>query len=328
MRLDLQEIVDRAMKDSRLTGMRPVVEKEILHYDILLALKEGGFLDRLVFQGGTALRLCHGGVRFSEDLDFAGGKDFSSSGMAALADYLTGWLIERYGLETSVIPPKVRTDQNTSDLVTAKWRISIMTQPGTPRLPRQRIHLEICNVASHDNEFLPMQGNYDFLPANLKEMTIRVETRKEIFADKLVAFPAALESHPRWRDLWDLQWLSAQQVEADAGLVGKKIEDYRIDDFDSLLGAAVEKIPELVECRDFVDQMGRFLDRNTVGKTVGVEAWRETLARNLRGLFEGLRQELVTGQDADRTNGHCRKGVEAASMADNQEDSGGSFDPF
>ncbi|CDG92427.1 hypothetical protein XBP1_330002 [Xenorhabdus bovienii str. puntauvense] len=28
------------------------------------------------FQGGTSLSLCYGGNRFSEDLDFAGGKDF------------------------------------------------------------------------------------------------------------------------------------------------------------------------------------------------------------------------------------------------------------
>lgn len=328
MSLDLQDLVNLAMQEDRLTEMRPVVEKEILHYEILLALKEGGFLDGLVFQGGTALRLCHGGVRFSEDLDFAGGKDFNSSGMTALADHLTDRLTERYGLETSVRPPQARTDQSASDLVTARWRISIVTQPGTRNLPRQRIHLEICNVPSHDNEFLPVQGNYDFLPANLKAMTIRVETRKEIFADKLVAFPAALESHPRWRDLWDLQWLRARRVEANAGLVQKKVGDYRIDDFDNLLGVAIEKIPELVECRDFVDQMGRFLDRHTVRETVGVQAWRETLARDLRGLFEDLQQELATAQDADRSNGHRGEVREAESVADHHEDSASSCDPF
>ncbi|WP_254693758.1 nucleotidyl transferase AbiEii/AbiGii toxin family protein [Shewanella sp. MEBiC00475] len=42
-------------------------------------IEKGGLLDKLTFQGGTSLRLCYGGNRFSEDLDFAGGKDFSSA---------------------------------------------------------------------------------------------------------------------------------------------------------------------------------------------------------------------------------------------------------
>ena len=53
--------------------MRPVIEKEILHYDILFCLDQAGLLKDLVFQGGTCLRLCYGANRFSEDLDFAGG---------------------------------------------------------------------------------------------------------------------------------------------------------------------------------------------------------------------------------------------------------------
>lgn len=38
--------------------MRPVIEKELLHYDILYALDEARVLDNLVFQGGTSQRLC------------------------------------------------------------------------------------------------------------------------------------------------------------------------------------------------------------------------------------------------------------------------------
>ena len=203
--------------------------------------------------------------------------------MTALADHLVDRLTERLGLETNVKPPKMRTERNASDLVTAKLRISIVTQPGTPNLPQQRIHLEICNVPSYDNELLPVCGNYDLLPASLKGMTIRVETGKEILADKLVAFPAALSKHPRWRDLWDLHWLRAQSVGADAGLVRRKVGDYRLVEFDRVLGVAVEKIQELVECRDFVDQMGRFLDRHTVERTVG--AWLG--ASLLRGISRG-----------------------------------------
>ena len=37
----------------QLEALLPVVEKELLHYDILAALDTSGWLDRLVFQGGT-----------------------------------------------------------------------------------------------------------------------------------------------------------------------------------------------------------------------------------------------------------------------------------
>lgn len=67
------------MRVKQFSHMRAVVEKELLHYDLLFVLDRGGLLDNLTFQGGTALRLCYGSSRLSEDLDFLGGKDFSSA---------------------------------------------------------------------------------------------------------------------------------------------------------------------------------------------------------------------------------------------------------
>jgi hypothetical protein len=78
---DFNALVDLAMADPALSAMRPVVEKELLHYAIFQALDAEGLLKDLVFQGGTSLRLCRGSDRFSEDLDFAGGTDFSADGM-------------------------------------------------------------------------------------------------------------------------------------------------------------------------------------------------------------------------------------------------------
>jgi len=59
--------------------MAPVIEKELLHYEILRAMEEDGLLGGLVFQGGTCLRLCYGASRYSEDLDFAGDFDFDAA---------------------------------------------------------------------------------------------------------------------------------------------------------------------------------------------------------------------------------------------------------
>ena len=59
--------------------LRTVIEKELLHYDILRCMSEAGFLKNLTFMGGTCLRDCYGSVRLSEDLDFTGGFDFSKN---------------------------------------------------------------------------------------------------------------------------------------------------------------------------------------------------------------------------------------------------------
>ena len=74
--LPLNAMADRAAAEVGAPGLRPVLLKELLHYDILLCLDQSGFLATLTFHGGTALRLCYGAPRFSEDLDFAAGPDF------------------------------------------------------------------------------------------------------------------------------------------------------------------------------------------------------------------------------------------------------------
>lgn len=60
---DFNALVAKAMQQAEVAAMRPVIEKELLHYDILYCLDQAGLLNELVFQGGTSLRLCHGGNR-------------------------------------------------------------------------------------------------------------------------------------------------------------------------------------------------------------------------------------------------------------------------
>src|ERR1700680_1007648 len=48
--------------------------KEAIHLHLLSALSDAGVLRHVVFQGGTALRLCYGGEGYSQDLDFVCGK--------------------------------------------------------------------------------------------------------------------------------------------------------------------------------------------------------------------------------------------------------------
>ena len=68
----LNALVVMAVRDGHDENSRPVIQKELLHYDILFYLKQSGLLNGLVFQGGTSLRLCYGSARYSEDLEKRG----------------------------------------------------------------------------------------------------------------------------------------------------------------------------------------------------------------------------------------------------------------
>ena len=54
----------------RLRGFKENILKEYLQYRILDIIYGSPYADKLVFMGGTAIRIVHQGVRFSEDIDF------------------------------------------------------------------------------------------------------------------------------------------------------------------------------------------------------------------------------------------------------------------
>ena len=74
--IDFREIAKREAGESG--QLVSVIEKELIHYDIIRSMSENGFLKDLCFQGGTSLRLCYQSQRYSEDLDFTGGLNFDA----------------------------------------------------------------------------------------------------------------------------------------------------------------------------------------------------------------------------------------------------------
>jgi predicted nucleotidyltransferase component of viral defense system len=90
------QLVTEALKNQpTLSLLRVVVEKELLHHDILRILNNNNLLQNLTFIGGTCLRCCYGGARLSEDLDFTGGSDFSRESLFAMGQELTSDLQEK-----------------------------------------------------------------------------------------------------------------------------------------------------------------------------------------------------------------------------------------
>ena len=101
------QLVSQAMKNQgELAPLRVVIEKELLHHDILREMSGAGLLDSLTFIGGTCLRSCYGSNHLSEDLDFTGGHDFKPAMLSDLSSVLISRLHRKYGclLYTSPSP--------------------------------------------------------------------------------------------------------------------------------------------------------------------------------------------------------------------------------
>lgn len=288
---DFKELADIAMQQPGRTAMRPVVEKEILHYDIFYALDAAGLLKDLVFQGGTSLRLCRGSSRFSEDLDFAGGRDFTSQKMEAIKTCIEKHIGERYGLVVKVKEPKeMATLPDYENVRVDMWQVSVETTPQHRDVPRQRIKLEIANIPAYTTELLPLRQNYDFL-LGYGAVLVNAETIDEILADKVVAFPASVKNI-RYRDIWDIAWLQQQGAKLDPALVERKVEDYHIDEYERLLDGAIERLPGLIAGKPFIDQMTRFIDADTIARTLGEPKFAAYLKGAVVGVFSEMAAHL------------------------------------
>lgn len=148
MAQNFKTYADLAMRDPNVSGLRPVIEKEILHYEILQAMSEVGALNKLVFQGGTALRLCHGGLRYSEDLDFSGGPRFDKSDVSDLVETIRNKLSSRLSLPVEIKEPKESKGGGNDPVKVATWSIRIQTEPAKPNFPSQKIKVDIDTSSS------------------------------------------------------------------------------------------------------------------------------------------------------------------------------------
>lgn len=290
------ELVALAMEQPGRATMRPVVEKELLHYDIFRALDTAGLLKNLVFQGGTSLRLCRGSNRFSEDLDFAGGKDFTADHMKEIKTCIEKHIGERYGLMVDVKEPKNTSFQSVK---VDKWTVVVETAPEKSDLPRQRIKIEIANIPAYTRELVPLRQNYEFIKGN-GLILVNAETLAEVMADKVLAFPASTKNI-RYRDIWDLAWLAQQGAELDPTLVEQKIADYKVDDYPVLLDKAIDLLPTFVHSKEFHDQMLRFIDADTITQTLEKDGFKAYLVSTINGLFKEMRDHLSSGSADKRS---------------------------
>ncbi len=288
-RFSFRDLSNIVTTNPEFQGMEVIVEKELLHYELLHLLRRGGWLDQLVFQGGTALRLFHGSARLSEDLDFSGGPDFSAERMTGLAGYLEDSLSQQtHGLDVSVRSPKT-IHRLPGEIGVSTWRIDIAIEPRQKHIPRQRVKIDIDNTLSYTKETRQIRKNYNELPDY--NLMVHVQSEEEILAGKIVAFSNSImtRDHPRYRDIWDMNWLRAR-TGLRLDLLDSKMKEYNgSPDF---IERASSRVVEIVRSSAFTAEMSRFLLPGTVVETLDNSHFMDGLAKEserfLRKAAQGL----------------------------------------
>ena len=278
-------LVDEALNNKQeVARLRVVVEKELLHHDILRVLSGAGLLTQLTFIGGTCLRACYGSNRLSEDLDFTGGSDFTRDQLAAMSNILIESLKAKYGLEINVTDP-VREEGNVST-----WKLKVQTRPGRKDIPAQSINIDVCAIPSYQPRPMALLNPYG-VEMGTSGLILQAQSREEIFADKLVAF-ALRPNRLKNRDLWDIAWLHQQQIKPALNLIKNKLNDHHAQT-DAYLNAFAERSASLNKdleiAKEFRKEMARFLPNETVKETVNSEKFREYLSN----LLESYHQQLM-----------------------------------
>jgi predicted nucleotidyltransferase component of viral defense system len=283
------KLVEEALKNRQdLAQLRVVVEKELLHHDILRVLSSTGMLAQLIFIGGTCLRACYGSNRLSEDLDFTGGADFSRERLKAMSQILVDSLKTKYGLQVEVSDP-ARDEGKVST-----WKLKVQTRPDRINdMPAQRINIDVCAIPSYQVRPMMLLNPYG-VEMGTGGLILQVESREEIFSDKLVAF-ALRPNRIKYRDLWDIIWLNQQGIKPQISLISAKLKDHhcemqhflqQLDERQHMMQAD----PKLAI--EFRKEMRRFLPVELVTKTSDQPDFWKFLIGLMDDLCAQIRQYL------------------------------------
>ncbi|GAB7140112.1 nucleotidyl transferase AbiEii/AbiGii toxin family protein [Deferribacterales bacterium RsTz2092] len=250
------KIIDTALENAKdYVTLRPVVEKELLHIDVLSEMNRQGLLAGLTFIGGTCLRKCYGSERLSEDLDFTGGLDFTKGQLATLTPALAERFLKKYGLSADVTEPVRETGD------TDTWKIKVIMQQSRPDIPAQRINIDICKLPSYERRPMMLKNQYG-IETGTSGLILYAESLEEILADKLIAI-AFRPNRVKNRDVWDILWLSRQNIKLNKSLLEKKVAD-RGKAYNTFLAIYRERVNALpAQHKEFLFEMKRFLSPAT-----------------------------------------------------------------
>lgn len=238
------DIEQKAIED----GVSPrIVAMEAIQVQLLGAIYADHASASLGFQGGTCLRLVHGGHRYSEDLDFvstlltAAESNRLMSGAAGVAESR---------LAPVLGPGKGALDEprsgRTGDVRT--WWFRFQRHGSREVL---RVKLELGRFPAHD---LSPRAVLSPIPIGAPHALVMACSPRELLADKLNAL--AQRRYVKGRDLYDIWFLTETLgCTPDRELVEAKFRDYGTPDPHE----ALAKRKESLDATQLRLEMERFL---------------------------------------------------------------------
>jgi predicted nucleotidyltransferase component of viral defense system len=267
------------------SDMEQNLVKEAIHLHLLSALSEARVLRHVVFQGGSALRLCYGGERYSEDLHFVRGRAPRSNVDKIEFDRLVRDALEAtkkslhrsFDIDPDQIafgqpahPMAIKSDSGSA----AAWQIVVPIGP-TQRSPKSCIKIEFASVPSHDCGPNVVRATPGLV--QVEDVILTVERPDEILADKAVALTA--REVLKYRDAWDVWYLvNKLNAEADRDMVRRKFADYGVADVEAKAKDRCEELAKLRSGKALLDEMRRFLPAKRVAEISNTGLHRAILA--------------------------------------------------
>tara|TARA_Y100000782_G_scaffold56788_1_gene62870 strand:- start:133 stop:1137 length:1005 start_codon:yes stop_codon:yes gene_type:complete len=273
------------------------VVKEGLHRDILSCIAQSGLSREIVFQGGTALRLCYDNNRYSEDLDFVTEKPVSDTAIEKFKTLLSDVIGNDYAAQVEFKDPKQpQGPANATGIEVRRWSVKIGLDglPGSNKT-KQLIHVEVA-------EGIPA---LDAKPRAIKQFTaqplqasppiiLQVSSKEEILADKLVALIG--RQYLKARDIWDIKFLIDSNTSINDDWVIEKCGHYGIADTAGDIARQLnEKASELAgeqAVSVFKNEMSRFLGKEQAQSWLSQPFGTEAILMEVSEIVEKIATQI------------------------------------
>ena len=195
-----------------------LAKHEQFEMDVLYHLNSGRILEKIVFGGGTMLRLCHELNRYSADLDF--------------------WLIKTVDIETlqNKITAHLADEYEITDSQIKHF--SLLVEVRTPAYPR-RLKIEIRK----DIREWDLEKSIAFSKYSNRQVLLYTHTLSQTMDNKI----AALITRGEIRDAFDIEFLLRKGITLpemtmeDKSLLKKCLKSFRENDFKVKLGSILDE---------------------------------------------------------------------------------------
>ena len=192
-----------------LRSFKESILKEYLQYKILHSIYNSDYADKLVFLGGTALRIVYGSTRFSEDLDFDN-FDLSEEEFINLSKVIQKDLIlEGYQVEISVV---------TKNAYRIKIRIpKLLFDSGLSTMSEHKVLIQVDTVPQHFKYIVerPLLNKFDIFTQ------INAVPKNLLLSQKI--FASVHRKRIMGRDFFDIVFLNGIGARPDFAYLKKNI---------------------------------------------------------------------------------------------------------